>query len=191
MNADPRFDTGDSNAPVPFYVSSRGYGILVDTARYATFYCGESRDKPTIAVGAASGGTLPMSTEGLYSRDPSVDQPAQVLVDVPGAHGVDVYLFAGPTMLDAVERYNLFSGGGVNPPEWGLGFWYRAWANAEKIPIWPPSPRSSATAGKYFMRRSRTRTWLADPRLFLHLCLEQGTLPRPSRFRQATQPPQL
>jgi alpha-D-xyloside xylohydrolase len=135
VNADPRFDTGDSHAPVPFYVSSLGYGILVDTARYATFYCGESRDKPKVAVDVASGGTLPMSTEGLYSRDPSENQSSQVLVDVPGSRGVDVYLFAGPTMLDAVRRYNLFSGGGVNPPEWGLGFWYRASSNAKDSDI--------------------------------------------------------
>jgi alpha-D-xyloside xylohydrolase len=49
---------------------------------------------------------------------------------VPHASGVDVYLFAGPTMLDAVRRYNIFSGGGVMPPEWGLGFWYRMDAQA-------------------------------------------------------------
>lgn len=28
-------------------------------------------------------------------------------------------------MLDVVKRYNVFSGGGPVPPEWGLGFWYR------------------------------------------------------------------
>jgi len=130
VNADPRFDTGDSHAPVPFYVSSLGYALLVDTARYATFYCGESRDKPQLAVDVANGGVLPMSTEGLYSKGLADNQNSQVLVDVSSAHGVDVYLFGGPTMLDAVRRYNLFSGGGVNPPEWGLGFWYRASANA-------------------------------------------------------------
>jgi alpha-D-xyloside xylohydrolase len=130
VNADPRFDTGESHAPIPFYVSSLGYGIFVDTARYATFYCGESRNKPEVAVDVANGGVLPMSTEGLYSKGLTPDQTSQVLVDVPGAHGVDVYLFGGPTMLDVVRRYNLFSGGGVNPPEWGLGFWYRASANA-------------------------------------------------------------
>ena len=52
-------------------------------------------------------------------------RPGPVLVDVPDAEGVDVYLFAGPAMLDAVKRYNVFSGGGTVPPEWGLGFWYR------------------------------------------------------------------
>ena len=31
---------GDSHAPAPFYVSTRGYGVYVDTARYASFYFG-------------------------------------------------------------------------------------------------------------------------------------------------------
>lgn len=71
VNADPRFDTGESHAPVPFYVSNLGYGVLVDTARYATFYCGGSRKKPEVAVDTANGGVLPMSTEGLYSNGES------------------------------------------------------------------------------------------------------------------------
>ena len=28
-------------------------------------------------------------------------------------------------MLDVVRRFNLFQGGGVLPPKWGLGFWHR------------------------------------------------------------------
>ncbi|MCH5687743.1 glycoside hydrolase family 31 protein [Niabella sp. W65] len=43
---------------------------------------------------------------------------------VPAA-GSEVYVFAGPTSLDAVRRYNLFNGGGVLPPRWGLGFTQR------------------------------------------------------------------
>ena len=125
VNADPRTDTGDSHAPVPFYVSSLGYGILVDTARYATFYCGEARPKPTEASAEVSGGTVPLYTKSLGTEDSS-----QVLVEIPSAQGVDVYLFGGPLMLEVVRRYNLFSGGGVNPPEWGLGFWYRTASNA-------------------------------------------------------------
>ncbi len=50
-------------------------------------------------------------------------------MEVPDSHGVDVYLFAGPTMREAVQRYNLFSGGGPLPPRWGLGFWYRCYGN--------------------------------------------------------------
>ena len=129
VNADPRLDTGDSHAPVPFYVSSNGYGVLIDTARYATFYCGEVRSKPTRAQSAVNGGALPLSEAGLYSKGLQEDQASEVIVEIPNCEGVDVYLFAGPTLLDAVRRYNLFSGGGVAPPEWGLGFWYRAASN--------------------------------------------------------------
>jgi alpha-D-xyloside xylohydrolase len=125
VNADPGADTGDSHAPVPFYVSSLGYGILIDTARYATFYCGEARPKPTQPTGQQPSGTVP-----LYTKSLGEDDFSQVLVDIPAAPGVDVYLFAGPTPLDAVRRYNLFSGAGAMPPEWGLGFWYRTASNA-------------------------------------------------------------
>jgi alpha-D-xyloside xylohydrolase len=31
VNADPKVDSGDSHAPVPFYVTTRGYGVLIDT----------------------------------------------------------------------------------------------------------------------------------------------------------------
>jgi alpha-D-xyloside xylohydrolase len=108
VNADPRVDSGDTHAPVPFFVTTLGYGVLVDTARYAAFYAGDAHSSPAGA-----------------SATPD-DQAADMIVEVPRAPGVDVYLFAGPDMLSAVRRYNLFSGGGVLPPEWGLGFWYRA-----------------------------------------------------------------
>jgi alpha-D-xyloside xylohydrolase len=130
VNADPKFDTGDSHAPVPFYVTNRGYGVLIDTARYATFYCGEARNKPDAPASATDSGAVPTTTTDLYAKTLADEQPARVLVDVPSCSGVDVYLFAGPTMMEAVRRYNLFSGGGVNPPEWGLGFWYRTQSNA-------------------------------------------------------------
>jgi alpha-D-xyloside xylohydrolase len=129
-NADPCKDTGDSHAPVPFYVSSRGYGILVDTARYATFYCGEVRPKPTAPVEEAPGDIVPLYTKSLGNEDRS-----QILIEIPAAQGIDVYLFAGPSMIDVVRRYNLFSGGGVMPPEWGLGFWYRAASKATDAEI--------------------------------------------------------
>ena len=117
---------GDSHAPVPFYVSTRGYGIYVDTARYASFYFGNLdplRDTP-VRPATASGEKLSTSTEELYrARELGTKI---VGVDVPSAKGVDVYIFAGPDMRAAVQRYNLFSGGGCLPPLWGLGVWYRA-----------------------------------------------------------------
>jgi len=116
---------GDSHAPVPFYVSTRGYGIYVDTARYASFYFGDlDAARPGQAPSKATADTPGTSTEELYR--PRMPGRQFVAVDVPVAKGVDVYIIAGPEMVQAVQRYNLFSGGGCLPPMWGLGFWYRA-----------------------------------------------------------------
>lgn len=124
VNADPKMDNGDSHAPVPFYVTTEGIGILVDTARYATFYLGNAHPKPTHAITSATGA----SVDPKYGNVESADHHDFVMVDVPSAPGVDIYLFAGPDMLTAVQRYNAFSGGGFVPPEWGLGFWFRMMA---------------------------------------------------------------
>jgi len=40
VRADPRVPNGDSHAPVPFFVTNKGYGIYIDTARYAEFTFG-------------------------------------------------------------------------------------------------------------------------------------------------------
>jgi alpha-D-xyloside xylohydrolase len=109
---------GRTHAPVPFYVSSRGYGVLVDSARYLDFYVGTSvrlaaKQKPPV-VDRTTGGKA-------WSAQPRSDS-VEVLVPAPG---VRVLVFGGPTPLDAVRRYNLWSGGGALPPKWGLGFMTR------------------------------------------------------------------
>jgi alpha-D-xyloside xylohydrolase len=123
VNSDPRVDLGDSHAPVPFYVSTAGYGVLVDTARYATFYCGTALPRtagPEVAARRAALAGLEGAALERYR-----DQRRQVLVEVPAAAGVDLYVFGGPDLRAAVQRYNLFAGGGCLPPRWGLGVWYR------------------------------------------------------------------
>ncbi|MDR3723448.1 MAG: glycoside hydrolase family 31 protein [Terracidiphilus sp.] len=121
VNADPKCDTGDSHAPVPFYVTSEGVGVFIDTARYATFYVGDARRRPEGAAAARSDN----SPDPAYWSNLQEHESGTVTVEIPLAQGVDIYLFAGPEMLDAVRRYNLFAGGGPQLPDWGLGFWYR------------------------------------------------------------------
>lgn len=123
VNADPKLDTGDSHAPVPFYVSTRGYGILVDSCRHVDFYCGNARLAPVQPGVDASG--VEVDTPDSMRNLPIGDR-GSVTIEVPRARGVDLYLFAGPSMIDVVKRYNLFSGSGLEPPTWALGFWYRA-----------------------------------------------------------------
>ena len=57
VNSDPVADTGESHAPTPFYVSSAGYGVLIDTLRYVLVNTGSH-----VKVGqgtAAAGGAAP------------------------------------------------------------------------------------------------------------------------------------
>jgi alpha-D-xyloside xylohydrolase len=123
----PENELGESHAPMPFYTSTRGYGVFVDTARFASFYTGNDAPVTASTDGNDNGNnSAQTSTAELYRA--RALRVRTMLVDVPTAQGVDVYVFAGPTMLDAVERYNLFSGAGVVPPLWGLGVHYRGYA---------------------------------------------------------------
>ena len=126
VNADPILDSGDSHAPAPFYVTTGGYGVLVDTARYATFYCGQKVRKGAPKAGANEAGAA-IGADALPAayRRARFNEATEVLVEIPAAEGVDVYVFGGPHMREAVQRYVLFSGGGALPPRWGLGMWYR------------------------------------------------------------------
>ncbi|MBC9798200.1 TIM-barrel domain-containing protein [Sinomicrobium weinanense] len=110
-------DDGRTHAPVPFYVSSEGYGVFVNSARYIEVYAGSAARKDSKNAPVARD----RNTDENWTSRPYSDA---VEILVPSA-GVEVYLFAGPTPLDAVRRYNLFTGGGPLPPRWGLGFTQR------------------------------------------------------------------
>jgi len=110
-------DNGRTHAPVPFYVSSQGYGVLVNSARYLTVYAGTGVRKDSPNAPAAQD----RNTDKKWSSRPYSDA-VEILVP---AEGVEIYLFAGPTPMDAIRRYNLYCGGGTLPPRWGLGFTQR------------------------------------------------------------------
>lgn len=121
-NSDPVADNGDSHAPVPFYVTSKGYGILIDTCRHVAFHAGnvKMRGSKQDEERFPSAGTY-------YGHWWIKEGSGNMYVDVAGAQGVAVYIFCGESMLDAVARYNLFSGGGALVPRWGLGVMYRGY----------------------------------------------------------------
>ncbi|WP_198152419.1 glycoside hydrolase family 31 protein [Draconibacterium sediminis] len=110
-------DNGRSHAPVPFYVSDQGYGVFVNVARYIKVWCGtavrmDSPDFPEVRD---------RNTDKKWSSRPYSDA---IEMSVQ-ATGLEVFVFEGPTALDAVRRFNLFNGGGCLPPRWGLGFTQR------------------------------------------------------------------
>ena len=110
-------DDGRTHAPVPFYVSDKGYGILINSARYITVYAGtgvrkNSHDLPP---------EMNRNTQKDWDSKPYSDA-VEVLVP---ANGTEIYVFAGKNSMEVVQRYNLYCGGGTLPPKWGLGFTQR------------------------------------------------------------------
>lgn len=107
---------GFTHAPVPFYVSSAGYGVLVNTAQRATVHVGIANRKDS-----ALPPRIDRTTGTGWKGKPESDA---IEGNVQG-DGLELIVFAGNSPLEVVQRYNLFSGGGVLPPRWGLGFWHR------------------------------------------------------------------
>lgn len=110
-------DNGRTHAPVPFYVSSKGYGVFVNSARYIDVYAGtavrtDSKNPPLLQD---------RNTDKNWQAQPYSDA-VEMLVP---AGGVELYVFGGPSSMEAVRRFNLFNGGGCLPPRWGLGFTQR------------------------------------------------------------------
>lgn len=133
-NADPVTANGESHAPVPFFVTNKGYGMYFDTARYAEFYCGKQKNPALTGIRAeTSEGGAAATTDELYANRKVTS--AYMSVRIPTAAGIDIYVIEGDTITDIVKQYNMLSGGGPDVPEWGLGLLYRcyyAW-DAEKI----------------------------------------------------------
>ncbi len=110
-------DNGRNHAPVPFFVSDKGYGVLVNAARYIDVSVGtavrkDSKNPPV---------TRDRNSDRSWDAQPLSDNIEMV---VPEA-GVEIILFTGKNMMEVVQRFNLWCGGGVIPPKWGLGFWQR------------------------------------------------------------------
>jgi len=120
---------GRTHAPVPFYVSSAGYGVFFNTARFLKVYCqvGNRKDSPN----------NPPEVDRNPPPDEREDQPgpwqALPTSDAVEAQlhgeGLELIIFGGNSMLEVVQRYNLYCGGGALPPLWGLGFWHRVHAH--------------------------------------------------------------
>lgn len=110
-------DNGRTHAPVPFYVSSAGYGVFINSARYIQVYAGTAVRKDSKVPAQPKD----RNTDKTWSSRPYSDA-VEILVP---AEGVEIYVFGGPKPIDAVCRFNLFNGGGCLPPRWGLGFTQR------------------------------------------------------------------
>jgi alpha-D-xyloside xylohydrolase len=108
---------GYTHAPVPLYISSKGYGVLFNSSKRVKIYAGIGNRKDS------------KRPEPVDRTTDSKNWSARPLSDAVEASiqgdGLEVYVFCGHSPLEAVQRYNLYCGGGTLPPKWGLGFWHR------------------------------------------------------------------
>ena len=118
--------TGASHGPVPFYMSTKGYGVWVDTARVPYVHVARLSPKSSVVKTKLPATAIKTSEADLYASQKARGR-TEVIFDIPAAPGADIYVFGGPTLREAVQRYNLFSGGGCVPPMWGLGLKYRTY----------------------------------------------------------------
>ncbi len=114
-------DNGHTHAPLPFYLSSQGYGILLDTAKPLDVWVGSLHTKEQ----------APPLQDRFYSGWKAT-WPGKTIDFLMESEGLEVYLFGGPSFLEIVRRYILFTGGGCLPPKWGLGFWHRTHLEASQ-----------------------------------------------------------
>ncbi len=114
---------GATHAPVPFYISSKGYGVFFNTAKYLKVYnnVGNRKDSPNNPLPVDRNAPEDEPQPGPWLAKP----PSDAVEGYVHADGLELVVFAGNSLQDVVARYNLFSGGGAMPPLWGLGFWHR------------------------------------------------------------------
>ena len=114
-------NTVDTNAPVPFFVTTENYGIYFDTARYAEFNCGFNHIKHRSPV--ANNAIIETEENTIMS------------VEIPVSKGIDIYIIEGKNITDVVAKYNMLSGGGCDVPQWGLGVLYRVFGKSTEDDI--------------------------------------------------------
>ncbi|MFD1145147.1 glycoside hydrolase family 31 protein [Larkinella insperata] len=110
-------DNGRTHSPTPFYVSSNGYGVFVNSARYITVYAG--------SAARLDGKNAPKAQDRNTDKDWSAHPYSDAVEMLVPAEGVEIYVLGGPKPMEVVRRFNLFNGGGCLPPRWGLGFTQR------------------------------------------------------------------
>jgi alpha-D-xyloside xylohydrolase len=145
VNDNPLNNLGYTHAPVPMYLSTAGYAILVNTSRYSDFYCGTlSKQQHAAQAQNVQNNKTVFSTEELYAGQTPAN--GSVVVDIPQAKGIELFIFLGPEMKHALQRYNLFSGGGAMPALWGLGIKYRVKGDSRDTDVY--------TTAEYFRKNN-------------------------------------
>lgn len=84
VNSDPVANTGEGHAPVPFYISSAGYGLFVNTFRYTTFLMGTNSERGQSAGMTAENEAHKEFSEAAIYALKRAKEERKVIIDIPG-----------------------------------------------------------------------------------------------------------
>lgn len=114
---------GATHAPVPFFISNKGYGVFFNTSKFIKIYnmIGNRKDSLRNPIEVDRNPPADEKQTGPWLAVPKSD----AIEAYVHAKGLEIIAFTGTNVQDIVARYNLYSGGGAMPPLWGLGFWHR------------------------------------------------------------------
>ena len=129
VNADPVAPPATATHRYRFFVSTNGYGIYIDTARYAEFYIGSSKSRESIKPETQSASPATSQSELYKNR---MEYETHISVMIPAAKGADLYIMEGETITDVVAQYNMLSGGGPEVPQWALSALYRCYVQSNQ-----------------------------------------------------------
>ena len=107
-----------THAPVPFFISNKGYGVLINSISNVELFLNTTYRHDS--------DSLPVKRDRTTDRKWTNRAQGRYMEAAVNGNGLEVIIFTGPTLMNVVQRYNLYNGGGVLPPKWGLGFWDRA-----------------------------------------------------------------
>jgi alpha-glucosidase (family GH31 glycosyl hydrolase) len=112
--------------PVPFFISSEGYGLYLDTSGYVTYdLAASAQDKWSFAAGVADvagvAGVAGVADVG-GTGAAGVSGTGAAGVSGTGAAYLDCYLFVG-TPKEALGGFTALTGRPALPPEWAFGPW--------------------------------------------------------------------
>ncbi len=174
VNSDPLSDTGDSHAPVPFYATTGGYGVLIDTLRYATIYCGSAKRKSDLVAtsteqagegrrgrrgrGGAVCGEGAGRRRGHDRRDPRRARSRSVYLRGAGHAG-------GRAAIQPVLRRRV--------PSADVGAGRVVSVQVRLQPGRRPRDGGEVQERPHSVRRDRSGAEVADPRVFVLVCVER------------------
>ena len=135
VNADPTSNNGDSHAPVPFFISPKGYGILIDSVRPLTVCFGNNTAKRDRSQTKNFKNKIVTNTAALYFSPTATQEEKVISIETQESEGINLYVINGKDVKEVVAKYNLLFGGGALPSLWGLGVLYRTYGVANSTDV--------------------------------------------------------